>query len=100
MAQNVIIRLDSVHRRFRQGGGVVSALAGISLDVREGEFVVVVVVEPSGAGKSTFLHVVAGIDRPTEDEVLVNGSDLTTMRDIERTRFRRRHLGLVFQQFN
>ena len=76
----------------------VVALDGIDLEVASGEFVAV--VGPSGCGKSTLLHLLAAIDRPTSGEILVDGRDLAALPESERTLYRRRDVGLVFQFFN
>ena len=94
----VVLRLEAVRRTFRQGRTDVVALHDVSLTVREGAFVVV--VGPSGSGKTTLVHVIAGLLSATSGRVTVAGHDLAQMRDRDRARFRRRHLGIVFQSFN
>ena len=76
----------------------VVALDAIDLAVRAGEFLAV--VGPSGGGKSTLLHVVAGIDRATSGSVRVGGRDLATLSERDLTLYRRREVGVVFQFFN
>jgi len=76
----------------------VVALDEIDLAVRAGEFLAV--VGPSGGGKSTLLHVVAGIDRATSGSVRVGGRDLATLSERDLTLYRRREVGVVFQFFN
>jgi putative ABC transport system ATP-binding protein len=85
-------------RKVYEGPLPVVALDGIDLDVAPGEFVAV--VGPSGCGKSTLLHLLAAIDRPTSGEVVVGGRDLAALPESERTLYRRRDVGLVFQFFN
>lgn len=75
-----------------------SALRGVNFDVLPGEFVAV--MGPSGCGKSTLLYVIGGLARATRGRVLVDGNDLMTMNDAERTRLRRQKVGFVFQRFN
>jgi putative ABC transport system ATP-binding protein len=70
----------------------------VSLTIASGE--IVVLVGRSGSGKSTLLNLIAGIDHPTAGTVAVNGTDLTALDEQARTRFRRRHIGFVFQFFN
>jgi putative ABC transport system ATP-binding protein len=76
----------------------VVGLRGINLTIQRGEFVAV--VGPSGSGKSTLLNVIAGIDRPTEGRIEVDGLDLAALRTDELADFRRNTVGLVFQLFN
>jgi putative ABC transport system ATP-binding protein len=76
----------------------VVALESIDLAVSSGEFLAV--MGPSGGGKSTLLHLVAGIDRPTSGSVRVGGRDVATLSERELTLYRRREVGVVFQFFN
>src|SRR4029077_17882212 len=81
----------------RQGGGV-RALAGLDLTVDAGEFLSI--VGPSGSGKTTLLHLIGGRAHPSAGEIAIRGRSLAGMTDDERTVFRRRHVGFVFQSFN
>ena len=81
-----------------EGGIPVRALRGIDLAVRAGEFVAV--MGPSGCGKSTLLNMIAGLDAPTDGEVVLAGESLAGRDDDELARMRRRHVGMVFQFFN
>jgi putative ABC transport system ATP-binding protein len=85
-------------RTYRQGRVAVTALAGVSLTVAQGEFLVL--AGPSGSGKSTLLHLLGGLDRPDRGEVLVSGRNLAACTERERTATRRDQLGFVFQAFN
>jgi putative ABC transport system ATP-binding protein len=85
-------------RKVYSGARPVVALEGVDLEVSPGEFLAV--VGPSGGGKSTLLHLLGGIDRPTSGVVSVRGRDLGTLSDEELTLYRRREAGLVFQFFN
>jgi putative ABC transport system ATP-binding protein len=93
-----MIRLINIHKFYKQGKNEITALAGVSLDVPKGEFVVI--MGPSGSGKSTLLHLMGGLDRPTEGEVLVDGRIISQMPDDEVTLFRRTKIGFIFQFFN
>ena len=77
---------------------ITRALDGVTLAVEAGQFVAV--VGSSGSGKSTLLHMMGGLDRPTAGSVTVNGRPLETMGEDERTVFRRRNIGFVFQSYN
>ena len=93
-----MIRLFNVQKVYRQGKNEITALAGVSLHIREREFAVI--VGPSGSGKSTLLHLIGGLDRPTEGEVMVDGRIISQMPDNPVTLFRRQNIGIVFQFFN
>jgi putative ABC transport system ATP-binding protein len=75
-----------------------TALRGIDLTIASGQFVCV--MGPSGSGKSTLLNIIAGLDRPTQGSVVVDGIDLGTLSEAGLARYRRRRVGLVFQFFN
>ncbi len=76
----------------------VHALRGLNILINAGEYVAI--MGPSGCGKSTLLHVVGGMLQPTSGRVAIDGEDLTTMTDAQRTDLRRRKIGFVFQRFN
>ncbi|MBI3654677.1 MAG: ABC transporter ATP-binding protein [Acidobacteria bacterium] len=76
----------------------VPALRGVNISVGAGEYVAI--MGPSGCGKSTLLHVIGGMLQPTTGRVEIDGEDLTTMTDAQRTDLRRRKIGFVFQRFN
>ncbi|MDR0871170.1 MAG: ABC transporter ATP-binding protein [Planctomycetaceae bacterium] len=78
--------------------GNVHAVDDISLTAGEGEFLTV--TGASGSGKSTLLHLLGGLTTPTSGSVLINGTDIASMTDSVRTKFRRRNIGIVFQSFN
>jgi putative ABC transport system ATP-binding protein len=90
--------VEHATKRFRQGESTVEALADVSMEVGQGQFVAI--MGASGSGKSTLLHLMAGLAKPDEGRVLINGADLTSMNDRDLTLFRRRQIGLVFQSFN
>jgi putative ABC transport system ATP-binding protein len=93
-----MIRAIDLHKIYRQGKGQIAALAGVSLDIRKGEFVVI--MGPSGSGKSTLLQLIGGLDRPTRGEVMIDGRIISQMSDNEVTLVRRRQIGFIFQFFN
>ena len=92
------VELRKVSKSYREAGAERVVLRDVSVTIASGE--IAVLVGRSGSGKSTLLNVIAGIDRPTAGTVLVDGTDLTALGEQERTRFRRRHIGFVFQFFN
>ncbi len=92
------IRLDDLHLTLAGPAGRVNILRGVDLAVPAGE--AVGVVGPSGAGKSTLLMVIAGLERPTGGHVRVDGHDLGAMDEDALARFRRDHVGVVFQGFH
>jgi putative ABC transport system ATP-binding protein len=92
------IAATAVTRTYGEGESAVHALNGVSLQVPAGQWTAV--MGPSGSGKSTLMHLMAGLDKPTEGTVHVGGEDITTMNDKQLTGLRRRHVGFVFQQFN
>jgi len=93
-----VIRLENVHKIYDLGEIQVQALRGVSLEVREGEFVAV--MGPSGSGKSTIMNILGCLDRPTRGRYFLDGVDVSGMSKAELARIRNRKLGFVFQQFN
>src|SRR5256885_11426319 len=92
------VELRQISKSYREGEAEWVVLRDVSLTSARGE--IVVLLGRSGSGKSTLLNVIAGIDRPTAGTVMVDGTDLTGLDEQARTRFRRRHIGFVFQFFN
>ena len=82
----------------RFGGNQVQALSNVSFSVEEGEYVAI--MGESGSGKTTLLNILASLDKPTSGEVLLEGKNLTKIKDKDISAFRREHLGFVFQDFN
>jgi len=96
-ATNAVAASD-VTRRYGEEATAVDALRGVSLAVGMRELVAV--MGPSGSGKSTLMHVLAGLDKPTQGSVQIAGVEITAMDDAALTRLRREHIGFVFQFFN
>ena len=94
----LVLRTVGLKRIYRRGKELVEALRGVDLEIGAGDFVTV--MGPSGGGKSTLLHLIGGIDRPTEGEVWVDGVDVGSASEEELTRFRREKVGFVFQFYN
>lgn len=82
----------------RFGGNKVEALKDINFSVERGEYVAI--MGESGSGKTTLLNILAAVDRPTAGEIYLNGSDTTAIKEDMLAKFRREHLGFVFQDFN
>jgi putative ABC transport system ATP-binding protein len=93
-----VFHTQGVTKVYETGDVKVHALAGVDLDLYEGELTVL--LGPSGSGKSTLLNILGGLDRATAGSVLFRDHDLMTMTDREMTRFRRDHVGFVFQFYN
>ncbi len=89
---------QDVTRVFRTGAVEVRALRGVTLSLQEGEMVVL--LGASGSGKSTFMNILGGLDKPTEGQVFFRETELTRASDAELTRYRRDHVGFVFQFYN
>ena len=95
---DVAVRVRGVTKVFGTGGSLTKALRGVDLDVPYGDLVML--VGPSGCGKTTLVSIVAGTLEPSAGEVVVLGRDLVAMRSGEKVRFRREHVGFVFQAYN
>lgn len=95
---SALLRLHGVTRVHGEGATRVEALRGVSFAAHAGELVAV--MGPSGSGKSTLLTIAGGLDQPTEGRVEVEGTDLVTLPQAERSRMRRTSIGYVFQGFN
>lgn len=92
------ITANELHKRFRRASTDVVALDGVSLFVANGEWVAV--TGPSGCGKSTLLHVLGGLDRVDAGTIVVDGLTMSAMTESARAKFRRTHVGYVFQDYN
>ena len=97
--RKTIIRTVGLKKHYTVGGNTVRALDGVDMSVLQGEFVCV--AGRSGSGKSTMLNMLAGLEPPTEGEIIVRGKHhLEAMDEELRTKFRRRYIGFVFQNYN
>src|SRR5919199_1108812 len=95
---NPAVSAVEITKNYGEGEAAVRALCTVSLDVAHGEFLAV--MGPSGSGKSTLMHLLAGLDRPTEGNVYIEGQNVTKMKDKELTMLRRQRVGFIFQAFN
>jgi putative ABC transport system ATP-binding protein len=93
-----VVSASDLVRRYGEGDAHVDALRGVSLEIEAG--CLTAIMGPSGSGKSTLMHILAGLDKPTEGSVRIAGLEITSMNDRELTRLRREHIGFVFQFFN
>src|SRR5438270_2130029 len=96
--RELVLSARGVTKVYHMGEVDVHALRGIELDLFSGEFVVL--LGPSGSGKSTLLNILGGLDAATAGSVSYRGRDLTQVGDAELTRYRREHVGFVFQFYN
>jgi putative ABC transport system ATP-binding protein len=99
-ASDTVVETRALRKTYAaaEGGTPVRALRGVDLTVATGEFVAV--MGPSGCGKSTLLNLIAGLDTPTDGEVVIAGESLSGRSEDALARMRRRHVGMVFQFFN
>ena len=95
-----ILEVNNVKKIYtsRFGSNRVQALSDVSFSVEEGEYVAV--MGESGSGKTTLLNIIAALDKPTDGEVYLNGRRFSEIKEAEIAKFRREHLGFVFQEFN
>jgi putative ABC transport system ATP-binding protein len=96
--EEVAVRVRGVTKEFGSGGAVARALRGVDLDIPYGELLML--VGPSGCGKTTLVSIVAGTLEPTAGDVVVLGQDLVRISNGRKVKFRRDHVGFVFQSFN
>ena len=97
-ANNVLLRLEHVDKTFQMGEVTVEALKDVSLDIREGEFLVM--AGPSGSGKSTILNIIGGLDSVTAGDVWFRDRRMNAFSSAELTRYRRETVGFIFQFYN
>ena len=91
-------QVKNLYKIFRVGNEKVRALNGVDLTIYKGEFCAI--VGTSGSGKSTMLNMLAGLEKPTKGEVIVAGEHLEKMNENQLVKFRREHVGFIFQSFN
>jgi putative ABC transport system ATP-binding protein len=98
MSESPIISIRGLTKRYHVGDVDVHALRGVDLDVARGEFLSI--VGPSGSGKSTLFHIIGGLTPPTAGSISIDGRDLLSMSESDRTNLRKKSVGFVFQKYN
>jgi putative ABC transport system ATP-binding protein len=93
-----MISVKGLEKHYNDDGTLTAALAGVSFEVKDGEFIAI--MGPSGSGKSTLLNILSFLDRPTGGEYVFNGKQIEEMNDQELARVRNKQMGFVFQSFN
>ena len=93
-----ILRIEHLSKIYGKGDTEVRALDDVSFTVPKGQFVAI--IGPSGSGKSSLLHILGGVDTPTDGHVYVDGTDITTLDETALAIFRRRQIGLIYQFYN
>ncbi|MCD9185501.1 MAG: ABC transporter ATP-binding protein [Pyrinomonadaceae bacterium] len=93
-----ILETENLTKTYKVGKVETHALRGVSLEIKEGEFVAI--MGQSGCGKSTLLHLLGGLLSPTSGKIIIDGEDISKVSDAQRTDIRRRKIGFVFQRFN
>ncbi len=94
----LIIQATNVRKCYDGGAGEVAALRGVDFAVAQGEMVAI--MGPSGCGKTTLLNCLSGLDEPTSGEIIIAGTNLKHLSDRQRTAYRARQMGFIFQNFN
>jgi putative ABC transport system ATP-binding protein len=95
---SIVVRLEEVTKEYPTGARTFKAVDGVSIDISEGEFAIM--LGPSGSGKTTLLNIISALIKPTSGKVFVKDKEITALKDAEATRFRAQNIGLVFQFFN
>jgi len=97
-ADSPIVQVDHVHKFFRRGSERVDVLQDLTLQVPDGQFLGL--MGPSGSGKTTLLNLIAGIDRPSEGDVVVQGEQISAMSEGQLAHWRTKHVGFIFQFYH
>lgn len=98
MAEEAAIKVKGLYKLYRVGEETVRALNGVDFEIKKGEFCSI--VGASGSGKSTLLNMLAGLEKPTKGEIVIAGEHIEKKRENQLVRFRREHIGFIFQSFN
>lgn len=92
-----MIKVSGLVKSFTQGKNITEVLKDVDLKIEEGEFVAI--MGPSGSGKSTLLQLLGGLDSPTNGKIEVGGKAISEMSENQRTIFRRKNIGIIFQNY-
>jgi putative ABC transport system ATP-binding protein len=93
-----IISVKNIHKTYNENTVPVHALRGVDLEISEGEFTAI--VGPSGSGKTTLLNIIGGLDRPTEGDIRLDQTELSTLNENQLIEFRKNNIGFIFQSYN
>jgi putative ABC transport system ATP-binding protein len=94
----IVVKVEAVTKTYERDALAVHALAGVDLEIRKGDFAVL--VGPSGSGKTTLLNLIGGLDTPTSGRIWIGGTDIGRLNKSDLSRLRLRRIGFVFQEFN
>ncbi|MDX9871967.1 MAG: ABC transporter ATP-binding protein [Clostridia bacterium] len=94
----VLIRIDGLTKKYRLGQELITALDDVSLEIEEGEFLCI--LGTSGSGKTTMLHIMAGLERPSKGSVFIKDVNMTKMKESSMAVFRRKYMGFIFQSYH
>lgn len=95
---DIVISVKDLYKIYRIGDNKVKALNGVNFTIKRGEFCAI--VGTSGSGKSTLLNMLAGLEKPTKGEIVIAGEHMETKSENQLVKFRREHIGFIFQSFN
>jgi putative ABC transport system ATP-binding protein len=98
MIMTAVVSLRSVSRTYRNGAVAVAAVRNVSFDIHQGERLAI--MGPSGSGKSTLMHMIGLLDRPDEGAILLEGTDVSSLSEDEKSRLRAQKIGFIFQAYN
>lgn len=93
-----ILQVENLSKHYGKNEQLVKALDGITFSVEKGEFVAI--VGASGSGKSTLLHLIGGVDKPTSGKIVVDGVDITTLKEEQLAKYRREKTSIIYQFYN
>jgi len=96
--ENIIIELQNVHKYYRMGNNILKAVDGVSLKIKEGDFIAI--MGPSGSGKSTMMNLIGSLDVPTKGRILLDNEDISTLSESDLAQIRGKKIGFIFQSFN